>query len=107
MIYRLKFQDSLLTVKAPNKVLLLKNGNIIEITKMFCVDKSLDVNKVIISGKKIKIIESDIHYPDDLKFLNIFKVPSDTTNDEIETVLAEIDKKMILISIYQLSDDEK
>ena len=77
------------------------------ITKMFCVDKSLDVNKVIIRRRKIKIIESDIHYPNDLKFLNIFKVQSDTTSEDIETVLAEIDKKMILISIYELSDDEK
>ena len=74
---------------------------------MFCVDKSLDVNKVIIRRRKIKIIESDIHYPNDLKFLNIFKVQSDTTSEDIETVLAEIDKKMILISIYELSDDEK
>ena len=86
---------------------MLKNGEVLEISKMYNVEGNNDVKDIIVFGKKLKIIESDINYPCNLCDLKIFKVQLPAVENSEKTMLTNVHCKMMLITIYELPEDDK
>lgn len=106
LIQRVKFNDCRLSIKAPNNVILSKNGDVLEISKMQCFQANNDLDNIHVTCKKINIIGSAFDYPDDSAELKIFEVQ--TTPSEITTdiSLSDVDCKMVKLTIMELSTDE-
>ena len=94
-------------MKAPNNVVLLKNGKVFQILEMFSYKKTNDFEKIYLKGKILEVLSSNINYPSNSTDLNIFKVKVDITNKDLQVCLKDVDRKMILMTIYELPEDEK
>ncbi|KAJ8685498.1 hypothetical protein QAD02_021291 [Eretmocerus hayati] len=89
--------------KSPENVVLLKTGEIYVIQQLYAETKGSDV---IIKGQKVQIIGEAFTYPMNSSLLGIHEVKF--TDDQCHTFpLTDIEKKMLRISVFELSEEDK
>ncbi|XP_046472738.1 uncharacterized protein [Neodiprion pinetum] len=97
-ISKLKFKGKyILSVKAPDNVVLLKNGTILEINLMSYPDDNLE--DVTIIGKKWKIKESLYMYPCDSRVLEEWVLEDRSSATTITCPIDQIKRKMIILRL--------
>ena len=97
----------MLSTKSPNNVVLLENGNVLQIFEMYSFKKTNEFNNIYLKGKILEILPSDFNYPCNASDLKIFKVKVDDFNKDAQALLKDVDIKMILMTIYELPEDDK
>ena len=104
-LIKVKYHGFELNIKAQNNTVLLKNGMIINIEKMFTSSLTdNNANEIRLIGKTWKILQSAFNYPTDSSSLSIFKVEQ-TCEEQVEYCLSEVKSKILLLKIYELSHD--
>ena len=95
-IVKIKFTNFTLTCQSPNNVILLKNGNIIKISKML---RQVRSNHIRLFGTKLIKIKGDIfHYPFDSSLIDMWQCKVDEINsNEKQFSLEDIKNKMLFL----------
>lgn len=104
-IRRLMYKNYQLTVKAPNNIVFLKDGIIMQITDIYSMSDTNDINKIYISGNKINIIDAALNYPCDSSILHMYKVTLNNNFEKVDSVLSNVNCKMVLLTIRELAED--
>lgn len=107
-IKRIRYINYTMDLKESNNTVLLENGDIISIERMFtpCSKKIDDVNNIFIVGKKYKIVGSAFDFPDVSSKLDIFRIQVNEKAISQQYSLSKIKCKIVLLKIYELIGDE-
>lgn len=89
-ILQIKYKQYLLTPKCPNNMILLNNGTVMEINKIF-----LKNNNIYCNAKKYDKINTLYNYPCDSTQLYIFEIMQNVRRQNINICVNEIKYKLV------------
>lgn len=101
------FRNCELTTKPPNNCILLKSNQVIIVFRIHAYEKTEDLKKIHVEGKKLHILGPVVDYPLDSSILHIWKVKPSCNTAIIKATLSDIDCKMVYLPIFELPEDER
>lgn len=101
-ITKLKYKQALLTTKSPNNTVLLSDGGVIAINKMYVtINKNIDtirVSDIEIHGTRLKLMKPIFKYPCNSKILNMWEAMI-KPEEKVQCILHSVSSKMIALHI--------
>lgn len=98
-IEKLKYRQFTLTSEPPNNVVLLKDGRIVFIKKMFTTNENFTVEEIQVQGKIVELEGPAFTFPTNSSIFNVHKVKKIIR--DCEFLLMNIENKMLILNMYE------